>query len=117
MRGVDVLIATPGGCSIISNAAGCAQRRRALGHRRSRPHARLGFIPDIERESASSVPFTRQTLFFTATMPPESSASPAVPAQSGEGRSVAAPTTAANITQKSSKPAASPTKSGTSCAA
>src|SRR4029079_8030482 len=30
----------------------------------------IGFIPDIER-ICKLVPFTRQTLFFTATMPPE----------------------------------------------
>src|SRR5262245_34779702 len=30
----------------------------------------MGFIPDIER-IVKLVPFTRQTLFFTATMPPE----------------------------------------------
>jgi superfamily II DNA/RNA helicase len=30
----------------------------------------MGFIPDIER-IAKAIPFTRQTLFFSATMPPE----------------------------------------------
>src|SRR5688572_13292640 len=30
----------------------------------------MGFIPDIER-ICKMIPFTRQTLFFTATMPPE----------------------------------------------
>jgi superfamily II DNA/RNA helicase len=30
----------------------------------------MGFIPDIER-IVKMVPFTRQTLFFSATMPPE----------------------------------------------
>src|SRR5262249_45169550 len=70
-RGVDVLIATPG---------------RLLDHfERGRllltgvellvidePDRMLdmGFIPDIER-ICKLVPFTRQTLFFTATMPPE----------------------------------------------
>src|ERR1041384_6411286 len=71
MRGVDVLIATPG--------------RLLDHHERGRllmPGVELlvideadrmldmGFIPDIER-ICKLVPFTRQTLFFTATMPPE----------------------------------------------
>jgi superfamily II DNA/RNA helicase len=30
----------------------------------------MGFIPDIER-ICKLIPFTRQTLFFSATMPPE----------------------------------------------
>ena len=30
----------------------------------------MGFIPDIER-ICEMLPFTRQTLFFSATMPPE----------------------------------------------
>src|SRR5215831_17688872 len=71
IRGVDVLIATP---------------RRLLDHsERGRlllsgvellvideadRMLDMGFIPDIER-IGKLVPFTRQTLFFTATMPPE----------------------------------------------
>jgi superfamily II DNA/RNA helicase len=35
----------------------------------------MGFIPDIER-IAKLIPLTRQTLFFSATMPPEIQRSP-----------------------------------------
>src|SRR5882672_5742283 len=70
-RGVDVLIATPGrlldhfergrllltGCELLV----IDEADRMLD---------MGFIPDIER-ICKLVPFTRQTLFFTATMPPE----------------------------------------------
>ena len=50
----------------------------------------MGFIPDIER-ICKLVPFTRQTLFFSATMPPEiTRLTETVPAQSGARRSVAA---------------------------
>src|ERR1700752_1324601 len=70
-RGVDVLIATPG--------------RLLDHHERGRllmtgvellvideadRMLAMGFTPDIER-ICKLVPFTRQTLFFTATMPPE----------------------------------------------
>ena len=71
LRGVDVLIATPGrlldhfergrlllsGCELLI----IDEADRMLD---------MGFIPDIER-IGKMVPFTRQTLFFTATMPPE----------------------------------------------
>jgi superfamily II DNA/RNA helicase len=71
LRGVDVLIATPGrlldhfergrlllsACELLI----IDEADRMLD---------MGFIPDIER-IGKLVPFTRQTLFFTATMPPE----------------------------------------------
>jgi superfamily II DNA/RNA helicase len=71
LRGVDVLIATPGRLLDHSERgrlllSGCElliidEADRMLD---------MGFIPDIER-IGKLVPFTRQTLFFTATMPPE----------------------------------------------
>src|SRR3974377_2156056 len=70
-RGVDVLIATPGrllapfeaGRLLLTGVALCVidEADRMLD---------MVFIPDIER-ICKLVPFTRQTLFFTATMPPE----------------------------------------------
>ncbi|GGC55919.1 DEAD/DEAH box helicase [Chelatococcus reniformis] len=71
MRGVDVLIATPGrlldhferGKLLLSGIEVLVidEADRMLD---------MGFIPDIER-ICRMVPFTRQTLFFSATMPPE----------------------------------------------
>ena len=70
-RGVDVLIATPGrmldhyerGKLLLTGIEVLVidEADRMLD---------MGFIPDIER-IAKLCPFTRQTLFFTATMPPE----------------------------------------------
>lgn len=71
LRGVDVLIATPGrlldhverGRLLLSGIEVLVidEADRMLD---------MGFIPDIERV-CKLVPFTRQTLFFSATMPPE----------------------------------------------
>ncbi|MGA9796580.1 MAG: DEAD/DEAH box helicase [Rhizomicrobium sp.] len=70
-RGVDVLIATPGrlldqfgrGKLMLSqvNILVIDEADRMLD---------MGFIPDVE-DICKKLPFTRQTLFYSATMPPE----------------------------------------------
>jgi superfamily II DNA/RNA helicase len=71
MRGADVLIATPGRLLDHVGRGGVLLRGvEVLVIDEADRMLDMGFIPDIEK-IVSLVPFTRQTLFFSATMPPE----------------------------------------------
>jgi superfamily II DNA/RNA helicase len=100
-RGVDVLIATPGRMlDLFERGKVMLNDIKIFVIDEADRMLDMGFIPDVEK-IAGLLPFTKQTLFFSATMPPEIRKLADRFLSNPKTVTVAPPaTTAANVTQK-----------------